>query len=127
MSRARTDSGFSLVEALVALGVFAMAGVALVNLQTQSLSTFARVETRALADMAAQNEIAEIVGANVKPGIGAREQSVSFAGREWLVTLEIAGTADAATRRATIIVREPGAQAPAATAHAFFAAPRAGP
>lgn len=123
MSRARNDAGFSIVEALVALAVFAMAGVALVQLQAHSLGTFTEVETRALADMAAQNRLTEIVAARERPGVGTREETIRFAGREWLMSVTIAGTPAAETRRVSVSVREPSAGAPSATAHAFFTAP----
>jgi general secretion pathway protein I len=123
MSRVRNDSGFSIVEALVALAVFAMAGVALVQLQAHSLSTFSEVETRAIANLAAQNRLTEIVAARARPELGVREEEIRFAGRAWLMSVTIAGTPDAETRRVSVSVREPGAGLPSAMAHAFVTAP----
>lgn len=117
--RQRSETGFSLVEALVALAVFAMAGVALVQMQSQSLSAFSRVETRALADLAAQNRLTEIVASRERPGVGAREEDVEFAGRAWRMSVAIADTSDAQTRRASVSVGPVGAP-PIATAHGFF-------
>ncbi|MEZ5995734.1 MAG: type II secretion system minor pseudopilin GspI [Hyphomonadaceae bacterium] len=125
MSNARTDAGFSLVESLVALGVFAMAGVALVELQTHSLTTFARVETRALADMVAQNELTRLVSANVAPELGESQERVEFARRAWLVRRTVAATGNPAMRRASVIVIEADQAAPVSSATAFVAAPGA--
>jgi general secretion pathway protein I len=124
MSRARSDLGFSLVETLVALAVFAMAGVALVQLQTHSLETFSRVETRALADIVVQNQLTEIVSSQVRPTNGTREQNIEFAGRTWRATVTIAGTPDPSVRRVTVAVSEGGAAAQS-IAHGFFSAPQA--
>lgn len=120
MLRAPNDAGFSLVEALVALAVFAMAGVALVQMQSHSLSAFSRVETRALADLAAQNRLTEIVSSRARPGVGTREEVVAFAGRDWRLGVTIAATPDAQTRRVSVEVGPPNGT-PVAVAHAFIA------
>jgi len=83
------------------------------------------VETRALADMAAQNRLTEIIAARTRPDVGTREETVRFAGRDWLMSVTIAGTPAAETRRASVTVRAPDAAVPSATAHAFFTAPGA--
>jgi general secretion pathway protein I len=126
MSRARNDDGFSLVETLVALAVFAMAGVALVQLQAQSLSTFSRVETRALADIAAQNQLTRVLASQTPPRAGVNQQDISFAGRNWRMTTAIVATPVAQTSRVSVAVA-PADGAPIATVHAFFVAPSATP
>lgn len=128
MSPARTDSGFTLVEALVALGVFAMAGVGLVQLQTHSLRTLVAVETRALAETLAHNILVETVAADSAPALGARALERRFAGRDWQVTVDVAATPDPAARRISVAAREAGAAAPAVQTHAFIAtSPEAAP
>jgi general secretion pathway protein I len=104
---------------MVALAVFAIAGVALVQLQAHSLSTFAEVETRALADLAAQNRLTKIVSTETRPQAGTHEEEIRFAGREWLMSTTIAGAGGSQTQRVTVIVRERGDRAASATAHAF--------
>ncbi|MBY0562958.1 MAG: type II secretion system minor pseudopilin GspI [Hyphomonadaceae bacterium] len=121
MLRSPSDSGFSLIEALVALAVFAMAGVALVQLQTHALGAFAQTETRALADLAAQNRLTEIVSSTTRPAPGAREEQVAFAGRTWSMTTTVVETPAPETFRVSVAVSTPGA-APVAVAHAFYAA-----
>lgn len=125
MSRQRTESGFSLVETLVALAVFAMAGVALVQLQAQSLNTFSRVEARALADIAAQNQLTRILATQTPPPAGVSQEDIRFAGRDWRMTTAIIATPDAQTSRVSVAVGPPDAT-PLTTAHAFFVAPGAG-
>lgn len=121
MSRPQTESGFSLIEALVALAVFAMAGVALVQLQTHSLGAFAQTETRALADLVAQNTLTRIVSARTPPPPGASQEQVDFAGRSWSATTTIMATPAANTYRVSVAVGAPG-ETPVAVAHAFFSA-----
>ena len=110
----------------MALGVFAMAGVALVQLQTHALSTFTRVEARALADLAAQNRLTEIAAMRAAPPLGATQEAATFAGRDWVLDISVSRTADANIRRVSITVAEPqGAQR--ALAHAFIPTPADAP
>jgi general secretion pathway protein I len=55
MSQSRPDTGFSLIEMMVALAVIAIAGLALMNLTQVTTRNTAAVETRALAALAAEN------------------------------------------------------------------------
>jgi len=55
MAGGRRDTGFSLIEMMVALAVIAIAGLALMNLTQTSTRNTAAVETRSLAALAAEN------------------------------------------------------------------------
>jgi len=124
MSRAtnKSEAGFSIVEAMVALAVFAMAGVALVQLQTHSLQTFTDVERRALADTLAQNELVELAAAREAPPLGAREQEIEFAGRSWRLQTNVEQTSDPAAWRAVVVVLDARDGTAAAQAAAFIGA-----
>ncbi len=121
----RGDAGFSMVEALVALGVFAMAGVGLVQLQTHSLQVFAEVERRAIGDMLAQNRLVEIAAANLGPDLGEQTGEVTYAGRDWTWRTEIAATSDPTTLRARVLVHDKADGLAAGDMTAFIAAPGA--
>ena len=114
------DAGFSVVEALVALGVFALAGVALIQLQAHSVQTLTRVERTALASIAAQNKLIEVVTSRTRAPIGDSAGNVELAGRTWLWRMRVAATSDASTRRVTIGVSESEDAAPVARADGFF-------
>jgi general secretion pathway protein I len=120
MSRAPSDLGFSLIEALVALAVFAMAGVGLVQLQTHSLQTLSQVETRALADIVAQNALVELVAGAVPPAPGQRAEAQTFAGRDWQIVTQVTPAGD--MLRVSVAVSSASDATPAARAHAFVAA-----
>lgn len=117
----RGDAGFSLVEALVALAVFALAGVGLIQLQAQSLNTLAQVETRALADIVAQNQIVQTL-AGADTALGERSGRTRLANRDWQYEVSIAPTTDARTWRVEVTVRESESERPVARAHAFATA-----
>ncbi|MGE3248964.1 MAG: type II secretion system minor pseudopilin GspI [Hyphomonadaceae bacterium] len=119
MSRAKADSGFSIVEALVALAVFASAGVGLIALQTQSARTLTRVETRALGAIVAQNTLTETLASGTALSLGTSEGETALAGRAWRWRLVREATQDAGTLRVSVVVTLDGA--PAAEAHGFAA------
>lgn len=100
----RGDFGFSMVEALVALAVFALAGVGLVSLQTHSVSSLHKVETQALASVVAQNTLVETIAARTPPDIGTTEEEVRYGGRTWRWRRVIEPTTEAGVVRVTVSV-----------------------
>lgn len=118
------DAGFSMVEALVALAVFALAGVGLVQLQAQSLRTLSIAEGRALADMVAQNALVDAAARLEAPVLGAGETEIENAGRDWTLRTIVAPTPDAAIRRISVEVRRNGEEGIVARAHSFVGSPR---
>jgi len=85
--------GFTLIETLVALAVFGLAAVALLNLAGENTRSAARVETRTLGGIVAENLAVE---AAVAPNLPDGETSgpVDLAGRSWRWTRKVAGTDD---------------------------------
>ncbi len=82
-SRGRAiKGGFTLIECLVALAVFGLAAMALLNLSGESTRSAARVETRTLGGIVADNVAAEAMIARDLPS-GSTAGQVSLGGREW--------------------------------------------
>ncbi len=82
-SRGRASrSGFTLIECLVALAVFGLAAMALLNLSGESTRSAARVETRTLGGIVADNVAAEAMIARDMPS-GSTGGQASLGGREW--------------------------------------------
>ena len=119
---APTDGGFTIVETLVALFVFAVAAVALMRMQTQSVDTFAQVETRALADIVAENQLVDAVAALQAPAVGVQEGETQLGGRSWRWRLDVMQTGDPSTLRLKASVFAAGAGALAAEVSAYRAA-----
>ena len=98
-SKTDAEQGFTIVETLVALFVFALAGVALITMQTQSTGALSRVETRALANLVAENNLIDAMASRTALELGVRSGEVEIAGRSWRWTLDIAATDDPTTLR----------------------------
>lgn len=75
-------AGFTLIELLVALAVFSLAAMALLNLSGENTRSAARVETRTLGGMVAENLAVE---AMIDPRLaeGRADGAVPLAGRQW--------------------------------------------
>ena len=83
-------SGFTLIELLVALAVFSLAAMALLNLSGENTRSAARVETRTLGGLVAENLAVE---AMIAPSIAEGRASgvVRLAGRQWRWTRSVQG------------------------------------
>lgn len=83
--------GFTLVEMLVALAVFALAAMALLNLAGESTRSAARIEMRTLGGVVAENLAAEAMIAASLPA-GETSGEVQMAGRVWRWRRVVSGT-----------------------------------
>lgn len=122
----RGDAAFTLIEALAALFVFAMAGAALAQLQAHSALTLARVEAHALASAAAQNALVDALAANPGAEVRKGRVDISYAGRRWAETVELAPTEAGETVRVTVRVASlEGPGKVAVEVHGFLTQPAA--
>ena len=96
-------SGFTLIELLVALAVFSLAAMALLNRSGENTRSAARVETRTLGGVVAENLAVE---AMIAPSLPEGETSgvVPLAGRPWRWTRTVTGTDDPELQRIDIRV-----------------------
>lgn len=100
MGEAGPREGFSLLEILVALAVFALAAMALLNLSGESVRTAARVQDRTLGGIVADNVAAE---AALGMGTDGAGQAV-LAGRQWNWRRDIQPTGVAGLERIEVRV-----------------------
>lgn len=110
MTRASVRQGFTLIEMLVALSVFSLAAMALLNLSGENTRSAARVETRTLGGVVAENLAVE---AATIPTIGEGTTSgeVELAGRRWRWTRAVVATDVAGMLRIDVRVSDAEGQA----------------
>lgn len=92
-------AGFTIIETLVALFVFAVAAMALMQMQTQSIDTFSEVETRALASIVAENQLVDVIARRGAPALGKQEGEAQLGGRAWRWRIDVLRTDDPSTLR----------------------------
>lgn len=87
----RTERGFTLLEVLVALAIFATAAIATIRSVSQHINTLSFVEEKTFAAMVADNQMAKVLLAGNKPSKQkGREQ---LANRDWYWQVEPVPTA----------------------------------
>ena len=101
-----SDAGFTLIEMLVALSVFAIAALALMRLDGYAISTAADLDARAMANLIARNEAA-LAATDPGPIVrGTTVTNVSNGGRDFVVRKTISPTADARLVRIDLVAQE---------------------
>ncbi|MCY1671268.1 type II secretion system minor pseudopilin GspI [Novosphingobium sp. SL115] len=109
-------NGFTLLELLVALAVFAIAALALLQMEGASISRTADLDQRLLREIVAQNMAAEILSDPAPPSTGTATGTITNAGRSFQWTRAVAPLADYGVLGITLTVRE---TTPGATSQAF--------
>lgn len=118
----RHAEGFSLLEMLVALAVFGLVVLALLNLAGESTRTAAIVEERMLAGVVADNRAVEAAIEPLPVLAHADAGSERVGGREWRWTRSIDTTDDPGIVRVAIAVRPADAERVVAEATVFRSA-----
>lgn len=111
--------GFTLIECMVALAVFSIAILALLNAQGESVRTGAGIEDRAFAQIVAENRMVETMAASGSPAIGVESGEERSAGRLWRWSERISRTPRGDIRRIEVAVRRDGSQQVLASVVAF--------
>ncbi|OOW79472.1 type II secretion system protein GspI [Xanthomonas campestris pv. vitiswoodrowii] len=83
LANARASGGFSLLELMVALAIFGMAVVGLLNLSGESTRTAVVLEERALAAVVAENQAIEATLAPAPAIRAPANGQVMLGGRSW--------------------------------------------
>lgn len=100
-----SESGFTLLEMLVALSVISIAALALVRLDAYAVRTAGDLDESTMAGIVAQNRAVELWTDPAPPTIGSSAIGVANAGRNWRVEQRVAKTADDALLRIDLLVR----------------------
>jgi general secretion pathway protein I len=100
--------GFTLLELLIAVAVFAVVAVTVYTRSGDTLVQLQVLEQRTMASWIAQNELALArirQVANPEPvAIGSRSRKVLMGGRDWTVSVDVTGTSHAWLRRVEVAV-----------------------
>lgn len=105
MSRSRArPAGFTLLEVLVAMAIFAVAAIALLNAGRDQIQSSGYLENKTFAHWVAMNQIAEIQADGVLPDVGRGDQTVTLGGRDWKVETQVEDTPVTNVRRLTVDV-----------------------
>ena len=102
----KRQSGFTLLELMVALAVFSLAALSLVKLQGATLRNSGEITTRAVGQIVANNLGVEAMTDPLPPPLGTTVGQLSNGGRTWRWTRTATRTADDRVVRIDIGVRD---------------------
>lgn len=94
--------GFTLLEVLVALAIFALVAASVLSATARSLQTASRLEEKTLAMWIADNRLTELQLSQSPVADGREQGEVEFAGRRWQWQSEVQGTSEPDMRRVTL-------------------------
>lgn len=120
-SPSRYQRGFTLIEVLVALAIFGVIAVSLLNTMQGSVRQQAVMEERLSANLVAQQALAEIRLRTGWPPVGEKTERVPLGAREWQVTARVENTSEERMRHITVEVTRPDGEYPVLTLDAWAA------
>lgn len=97
--------GFTLLEVLIALAVFAIAAAAMISGITDSVAAQSHLERKTLASWVAQNQLALVRLQEAWPDLGEVSGEEEMAGRSWYWRRHTQATSDERLRRVDVEVR----------------------
>ena len=111
------EGGFTLIELMVALAVFAIAALTLLRMEGASISRTADLDQRLLREVVAQNLAAEWLTDPAPPTLGDTSGQTTNMARQFAYTRHVEKMSDAGVIRVVVAVREvtPGAPSQAFT------------
>ena len=111
------EAGFTLIEMLVALAVFAIAALTLLRMEGASIARTADLDQRLLREVVAQNLATEWLTDPAPPALGDVNGQTANMGRQFAFTRHVEKMSDAGVIRVVVSVHEvtPGAQSQAFT------------
>jgi len=98
-------SGFTLIEVMLAMAVFAVAGVALLGVADNNYRHISHLEEQMFANWVASNQLVEVSLDKTWPPRNNRKGKVEMAGRTWYWQQKVVKTANKEMRGLTMEVR----------------------
>lgn len=99
----RTSSGFTLIEVMIALSIFAVMTAAISRTASQNTDTTLYLEEKTLASFVAENRLNKLILSGF-PAVTQTKDSEEMADREWHITTKVEETQLAGFRRIEIQV-----------------------
>ncbi|HEX4937565.1 MAG TPA: type II secretion system minor pseudopilin GspI [Candidatus Kapabacteria bacterium] len=81
----KKSDGFTLIEVMIALAIFAVAMGALMSTVRNNLNTVTGLQNRTMAQWIASNQLVRYHAINAQMPVADRKDKLTYAGREWAI------------------------------------------
>lgn len=98
------NSGFTLLEILIALSILAISAMAVINQTAPSLKQLDLLQQRTVATVMAENYMNSLRANDSWPVIGRQSQQVNFANQQWIISTEVSATSEPWLRKIAIAI-----------------------
>lgn len=89
MSWKTRDSGFTLIEVMIALAIFAVAMASLSTAMQGNVRNADYLKEKTIANWIANNKLVEIQAEGVYPPLQDKKDKIEYAGSEWVVNTKV--------------------------------------
>lgn len=100
-----TVRGFTLIEVMLAMAIFSIAGVAILGAAESNVRNLGHIEQKVLASWVASNQLVETTLDKKWPPKNNKKGKVELAGREWFWQQKVIKTTDKDMRAIVMEVR----------------------
>ena len=100
-----SQKGITLLELLVAMAVFSISAIAILDTIGATSRIVSDLEQKTLGHWVAGNKLSEIALKSKWPNIGVTRSQIDMADRQWFLVTKVEKTARADMRRVTVEVR----------------------
>ncbi len=104
LPRRHAQSGFTLIEVLIALLVFGLIATAAAEVGSQYINSYERIRDKTLAAWIAENRMNELRLSEEFPGVGENASELEYGEYRWRVLSEVSGTEEPTIRRVEVTV-----------------------
>jgi len=119
----RVQAGMTLLEVMIAMAVFALAGLAVMNSASEHLRSLSYLEQKSMAQWVASNQLTELKLSRAWPGDEWTRGTSEMAGSTWHWRFRGGATADPRFRAIELEVRDTDAGTPLVRLTTYVARP----
>lgn len=98
------SSGFTLLEVLIALAILALSSLAILRQTGQSTSQLYQLKDKNVAAIVAENHLTILNLQPQWPDTGSSANTISFNGKQWIISTEVSSTPDNWLRKIEVSV-----------------------
>jgi general secretion pathway protein I len=101
----KLKKGFTLIEVMLAMAVFSIAGIAILGTADTNARNLGHLESKIIANWVASNQLVEMSLGNTWPPKNNKKGKVELAGQEWFWQQKVLKTTDKNMRSVVMEVR----------------------